>query len=151
MMGVEEHKEIVRRFIEVGWGRADERVFDECLDRHCYRHISGSVSSGQSDAKLALRLVHLGLSDIQITIEQLFGENDLVVVRSLTRGTHTGEYVGVPPTGCRVEISAVDLYRFANGRIVESWHNVDELGLLRQLGLVPMRAVGKKAEVHATC
>lgn len=149
-MGVQENKQLVRRFIEIGWGTGDERVFDECLDRNCHRHLSGAVSSGQTDAKLALALVHIGIPDMQVTIEQLFGEEDMVVVRSVTRGTHKGEYVGVPPTGRSVEIAAVDLYRIANGKIVESWHNVDELGLLRQLGVArgPSKRTSTEAKVQ---
>lgn len=136
-MSVEANKALVRRFIELGWGRSDEAVFDECMDPDCHRHRAGAVTSGQSDAKQAMKLVRAGIPDLEVTIEQLIGDGDVVAVRSISRGTHLGEYIGVAPTGRRVEIAAVDFYRIANDRIVESWHNVDELGLLRQLGVLP--------------
>ena len=136
-MALEENKALVRRFIEIGWGRCDEQVFDECLDPACHRHLAGAVSSGQTDAKVAMKLVRVGIPDLEVTIEQLIGEGDMVAVRSMSRGTHLGDYVGVAPTGKRVEIAAVDFYRIAGRKIVESWHNVDEAGLLRQLGAIP--------------
>lgn len=132
-----ENKTIVRRFIELGWGRLDESVFDDCMDANCIRHLDGAVSSGKSDARDALRRVARGMPDLSVTIELLIADGDLVAVRSRTRATHLGPYLGLEATGRKVEFTAVDFYRLLDGRIVESWHNVDEAGLRRQLGNGP--------------
>jgi predicted ester cyclase len=54
----------------------------------------------------------------------------------LCRGTHTGELAGIPPTGKALDFTASD-FRMAGGKVVESWHNVDDFGLLQQIGVIP--------------
>jgi len=53
------------------------------------------------------------------------------------RGTHNGDLAGIAPTGKHVEYTASDMFKLSDGRIIESWHNVDDFGLLQQLGVIP--------------
>ena len=55
----------------------------------------------------------------------------------ICRGTHTGEMAGIPPTGKSLEFTASDIFQMADGKVTESWHNVDDLGLLQQIGIIP--------------
>ena len=71
--------------------------------------------------------------DLHRTIDDLVAEGDKVVVRQTIRGTHRGEYLGVPPTGKPVTFTAVAIFRLADGRIVESWILRDDLSILQQL------------------
>jgi predicted ester cyclase len=64
-------------------------------------------------------------------------EGDKVVTRKVFRGVHREDFLGVPPTGREVEITVIDIVRIADGRIVEHWNVVDQLGLLRRLGALP--------------
>ena len=50
---------------------------------------------------------------------------------------HTGELAGLPPSGKQLDFTASDIFQMVNGKIVESWHNVDDLGLLQQIGVIP--------------
>jgi steroid delta-isomerase-like uncharacterized protein len=75
--------------------------------------------------------------DIHVTIEAIVAEDDLVMHRQTMRGTHLGEFFGIPPTGNRVEMSGMHQWRFADGRIIEHHANNDDLGMLRQLGAIP--------------
>jgi steroid delta-isomerase-like uncharacterized protein len=75
--------------------------------------------------------------DLHVTVEDLFGEDDRVVVRNTVTGTQQGEYLGIPPTGRSVTYDEIFIVRFANGRIVETWGVVDLLSQLRQLGALP--------------
>jgi predicted ester cyclase len=68
----------------------------------------------------------------------VIAEGDGVAARWITRATHRGEFMGIPPTGNRVEIMSMGVFRFSNGRIVESWDNYDTLVLMRQLGVSPI-------------
>jgi predicted ester cyclase len=77
-----------------------------------------------------------GFPDLQLTIEDAVGEGDLVAQRVTFAGTHTGEFQGLPPTHRRVTFSGLELNRFADGRVVEHWFQLDALSLLQQLGLV---------------
>lgn len=73
--------------------------------------------------------------DFRIEIEDQIAEGDRVVTRVTFRGTHLGEYRGIAPTGRRVAYQGIAVDRIAGGRVVEGWHEADNLGLLRQLGV----------------
>ena len=68
----------------------------------------------------------------------LVGEGDLVVEQFTASGTHRGEIFGVPPSDRAVSMTGINIWRLRDGRIVERWGRLDELGLMRQLGLVSL-------------
>ncbi|OLE17527.1 MAG: hypothetical protein AUI36_36385, partial [Cyanobacteria bacterium 13_1_40CM_2_61_4] len=72
--------------------------------------------------------------DIHYSTENLIAEGDHVVQRWTVTTTHKGEFIGLPPTGARVTVRGMSLFRIADGRIVEHWAFADELGFLAQLG-----------------
>ncbi|MEJ7816409.1 MAG: ester cyclase [Rubrobacter sp.] len=74
-----------------------------------------------------------GFPDLSITVEDVMAEGDRVAARITMRGTHRGEFQGITPTGKRVEVRAIDMFRISNGKIVEHWgHADDPTGYLRQ-------------------
>ena len=74
-----------------------------------------------------------GFPDLSITVEDVMAEGDRVAARVVMRGTHRGEFQGIAPTGKRVEVRAIGMFRIANGKIVEHWgHADDPTGFLRQ-------------------
>ena len=72
--------------------------------------------------------------DLEFTVDLILAEGDLVAGRWTARGTNTGPWGSVDPTGKRAEFSAVNIFRFANGKVVEIWNHRDDLGLREQLG-----------------
>jgi len=70
--------------------------------------------------------------------EELIAEGDKVAGRWTTRATHEGELWGIPPTGTRVAITSMDLNRIAGGTIAGRWREFDALGLMQQLGAIPV-------------
>ena len=78
-----------------------------------------------------------GFPDIQWTLEETIAEGDKVAARFTMRGTHKGAFYGVPPTGKKIEVKAMNIYRFSNGEILEEHGQPDLLGLLQQIGAVP--------------
>lgn len=83
--------------------------------------------------------IHAGFSDLEGRLEDSFAAGDREAIRFTVRGTHDGEYQGIPPTGTRIEMPQIIIARIADGRIAESWQQVDALGLMQQLGVVPPR------------
>jgi steroid delta-isomerase-like uncharacterized protein len=75
--------------------------------------------------------------DARVTVEDQIAEGDMVVTRWRAAGTHTGELMGILPTGRRSEISGITINRFSGGRIAENWYQSDDLGMLQQLGVIP--------------
>jgi len=74
--------------------------------------------------------------DLHLTVEDVIAEGDRVVVRNTVTGTHRGEYMGLPPTGKSVTYNEIFIFRFANGRVAETWGVVDVLSQMKQLGAI---------------
>ena len=74
---------------------------------------------------------------MRLKVEDIIAEGDKVVTRLTCRGTQQGAFMGIPPTGKQATITAIDINRFAGGKSVEHWLNMDTLGLLQQLGVIP--------------
>ena len=75
--------------------------------------------------------------DLHLTIHDTIAEGDKVVCRCTMRGTHRGEFMGIPATGKEVLVEGIDVARFAGGKGVEHWAFYDELGMMQQLGAIP--------------
>jgi steroid delta-isomerase-like uncharacterized protein len=76
--------------------------------------------------------------DMRMDIEDLLASGDRAVARVMARATHQGEFMGVPPTGKRVEVELIDIMRFDDaGLVCEHWGVTDMLSLMQQLGVVP--------------
>ena len=76
-------------------------------------------------------------ADLRVTIEDLVAEGDKVVKRFTLRGTHTGAFEGLPPTGKQIMLDGITIVRLADGKIQEIWEAYDMLGVLQQLGVIP--------------
>jgi predicted ester cyclase len=70
-------------------------------------------------------------------VADLIAEGDRVVSRYISRGTHQGTFWQIPPTGRRVEVGEISIFRVAGGKVLEQWCSIDELGRLQQLGAIP--------------
>ena len=77
-----------------------------------------------------------GFPDLHFTVEDQIAEGDMVVTRWTARGTHTGEFQSIPATGKAIRVAGTDIDRVIDGKSVECWAHVDELGLMQQLGAV---------------
>ena len=84
-----------------------------------------------------LQGVHAAFPNLHFTVQQMVAEDRIVVTRLQARGTHQGEFLGVPPTGRDVSVLAMETFRVAEGKLVEQWVLMDALGLLQQLGAIP--------------
>lgn len=74
--------------------------------------------------------------DMQLPLLDFVAEGDKVLVRLKVQATHTGPFGDLAPTGRRIDIDVLDLFQFRNGRLVEHWALLDNLGMLKQLGVV---------------
>ncbi len=136
--------QIVDRFFREVWNRRHFAVLDEIVDRECVTHQVRSAPGDIAAAArgpLALRQhIDGGLAafpDIKVTTDLKCACGGNVVTWVTMRGTHSGPWQGIPPTGRKVTIRTVAQHRVEDGRIVEDWVIVETLGLFQQLGLVP--------------
>jgi steroid delta-isomerase-like uncharacterized protein len=129
---------LVRRLMEDDISRGDERVADEIIHPDFYDHTNPpGMQHGLDGHKAIVRLFRAAFPDSQWTIEDLVAENDRVVIRTTFRGTHLGDFFGVPASGRSVEFGGVHILRVADGKIAEHLGTNDDLGLMRQIGAIP--------------
>lgn len=132
------NKEVIRRHYEQGVNKGDIAVATECFAGEYVNHIPGQSEPqrGISAWEEFFRSLRAAFPDLTTRLEHLVGQDDMVAVRHVWRGTHEGYYQGIPPTQRPVTFTGADIYRIVDGKIVEEWSEFDELGLLRQLGAV---------------
>jgi len=90
---------------------------------------------GPAGVKQLADALHPGIPDMALPIEDIVAEGEKVLVRLRVRGTHSGELMGIPPTGRKIDIPVLDLFHIRDEKLVEHWAQLDNLGLLRQLGV----------------
>ncbi len=95
------------------------------------------MGTGPEAFKRTRAMMYAGFPDLRWTIEETIAEGDKVAERLRARGTHEGEFMGVAPTGKRVEFEGISTVRIGEGKIAENRGMPDMLGLLQQLGAVP--------------
>ena len=137
-MSTDESKALVRREYEQGVNKKDFDVRDGTLAGNYLGHFPGVPPiQGIEAFKQFTSGFFTAFPDLQTTIEDLIAEGDKVAVRQTWRGTHTGDFLGIPPTGKQVVFSSTEFYRVAGGKLAEEWVELDMLGLLQQLGAIP--------------
>jgi hypothetical protein len=94
-------------------------------------------ATGAQALKEVFGRLHRAFPDLHVTVEDMVEEGDKVVGRNTVTGTHQGEYLGLPPTGKSVTYNEIIIFRFAGGRIAETWGVVDVFSQMKQLGLAP--------------
>ena len=138
-MSAEDNKALVRRYVEDAWNKHNPAVVDQIyaadfVDRS--PDIPG-IAHTRDGLKQFMGVYLRAFPDADITIEDQLVEGDRVVTRWTGRGTQTGEFMEMPPSGKKVAVPGVQIDRFSGGKIVEEWTLFDQLGMLQQLGAVP--------------
>lgn len=115
-------------------------TFDVVFASDVLIHIPLPVpSTGVRALKDLFAMLHHAFPDLHITVEDTIAEGDKVVGRNSLTGTHSGDYMGLSPTGIRVVYSEIFIFRLSEGRIAEIWGVVDVVAQLRQLGVLTDR------------
>ncbi len=136
-MSAEENKAIFRRYVEEVGNEGNLDLADEIFDRYLAHQADGHAEErGPEDVKRFIGEFHQAFPDFHSEIEDQIAEGDKVVTRWTMRGTHQGEFRGIAPTGKQITVTGIGIFRFSNGKVVESWDNFDQLGMMRQLGVI---------------
>jgi steroid delta-isomerase-like uncharacterized protein len=139
-MSTEENKATARRWGEEVWGKGSMAAIDELFaPNFVFNYPAPGATPDLKGYKQTVTMLCSPLSDIQSTAEDMVAEGDKVAVRWIWGGTHKGELMGIPPTGKQVKITGISILRIVGGKIVEEWGEMDMLGMLQQLGVIPAR------------
>jgi steroid delta-isomerase-like uncharacterized protein len=129
-MSDEFNKAVVRRFIEGFLNTGDEEIADEVLAVDYIDHTpSNPEMTGRENIKRFVAEWLATFPDSCTIVEDMVAEGDKVATRWRTSATHQGEFRGVSPTGQRIMVEAIGIFRIAGGRVVESWDKYDSPGL----------------------
>jgi steroid delta-isomerase-like uncharacterized protein len=104
---------------------------------YVYHDVAAGPLEGREGYHQLIGMFQRAFPDTQFTIEDVLAEGDRVALRWSARGTHTGELMGIPPTGRPVTTSGILISRFENSLVAEEWEVIDVLGILQQIGAVP--------------
>jgi predicted ester cyclase len=139
MTTTQANKHIVEEFIAALFTRGDLTAVDRYLDPGFVNHDPPmpGLPDGPEGMRQASQMFHNAFPDWRSEVVQLIAEDDLVVEHFVARGTHRGPVMGETPTGREVLLRGINIFRVADGSIVERWGRLDQLGLLQQLGLGP--------------
>jgi len=136
MSNLEANKQIVRDYFKA-FLAADEAWWNKHIAPNFKRHDPGlpfEVIGPGGVKKLAEALLP-GIPDMTLPIVDLVAEGEKVLARLSVKGTHGGELMGVPATGAKIDIGVLDLFQIRDGKLIEHWALLDNLGLLRQIGV----------------
>lgn len=144
-MSTQENATLVRRLIEEGINGAfkdgDYALIDELIAPEYFSHNPNYPLSergrGPEEVKKVMAAVGASMPDAHQTIEDVVARDDKVVVRSTIRGTDSSGSEGRPPSGKSFAMGAMEIFRVADGKLVEHWIITDVLGMLQQTGAIP--------------
>jgi steroid delta-isomerase-like uncharacterized protein len=139
MPTTEENKALVRRFWdELNKGNIDAMI--EMIAPNAEDHsLPPGFPAGREGVRQLIAMYLGGFPDLHFTIEDMIAEGDKVVSRITNSGTNTGEFMGMPATGKTMTVSGIDIIRVGDdGKLAEHWSNGDDLGMMQQLGIIPM-------------
>jgi predicted ester cyclase len=128
-MSPEENKALIRRVFNEALNTGNLSVIDELFAPTFVDNATPEQVAGPIGVKDYFQAVRSGFPDMHVSIEDLIAEGDKVVVRTIWRGTHSGAYEGIAPTGKPVARTMIQIFRIANGKICEEWN--EGMGLLK--------------------
>jgi steroid delta-isomerase-like uncharacterized protein len=138
-MPVAENKAFIQRWFDEVWNQGRAELIDELSAPDLTATGLGNSTAptrGSAPFKAFYTNMRQTFPDLQVKVEETIAEGDLIAVRLTAKGTHTGDALA-PATGKTVTFAAIVMTRVVNGRIVEAWNAIDQLGILHQIGALP--------------
>ncbi len=137
-MSLTKNESLVRRYFEDCLNQGKMETIDTLISPTYISHYPAGydLGGGPEDVKQIVSSVRRGFPNVHFTIEDFVSQGEKVVARWTFRGTHSGNFMGVAPTGRAVMVAGVAVYRIADEKIAEVWLSWDVFGLFRQLGVL---------------
>jgi steroid delta-isomerase-like uncharacterized protein len=139
-MSAEETKAIARRINDEVWNQGNLDVTDELIADDAVISVVGAPQEirGPAGFREFVTMYRTAFPDLRITVDEQIGEGDVVVNRWTATGTHEGDLMGIAATGKQATTAGVNINRISGGKLVQGWGLFDQLGLLQQIGAVPV-------------
>ena len=145
-MPAEQNKATIRRAYEELWNERNVDVVDELVNEDFLNHAAPpDRRRGRQSLKDIVRMFQNAFPDFRYEVADVISDGGKVAVRDVLRGTHQGDFMGIPATGNRVTMEAIHIYRLSGGKLAEHWVARDDLGMMRQLGVFPAPGESEKS------
>jgi predicted ester cyclase len=136
-VSAEDNKALVRRFVdEVQSGGTTDLIDEICSPEFVNHSAPPGLPADREWIKIVTAMFRGAFPDSYFSVEDMVAEGDKVATRKTFHGTHEGEFMGIPPSGRTVTMGLIDIVCISEGRVVEHWSMGDNLGMMRQLGVV---------------
>src|SRR5262245_37554002 len=147
MSASDDAKEIIRRWNEEGWSGGKYDLAHEIISPNMQVHGAGGQTVGMGPDGLIdlIRTWRTGFPDGRMEIDDLIVEGDTVAIRNTWYGTQAEEFYGIPPSGNKVAVTSVGIDRVQGGLVTEGWGELDMIGMMEQMGALPMVGPGAVA------
>ena len=138
-MPAESNKLTLERYVKEVWNGGHLDTVPDFITNDYVRHDTGLPMQvrGPEGVSQLVRLYRTAFPDLNLASVVTLAEGNIVAAHWQVHGTHQGELMGISPTGKSLNITATEIFRFNDGKIAEQWVSVDNLGMLRQLGVIP--------------
>jgi steroid delta-isomerase-like uncharacterized protein len=131
----EANHKLMEEFVEELWNKGNLQWAEEHFHPEASSPNAPGLPPGAQGTNMIVQLMHSAFPDFHMDISHMVAQDDRVAARFVETGTHQGEFFGVAPTGKSVKFTEIAILRIADGKIVETWYDVDMLGLMGQLGV----------------
>jgi steroid delta-isomerase-like uncharacterized protein len=129
---------IVRKFFEVGPSKGDLAAADVLLHPEFSLHTPlPTPGPGIQEMNNVITTCRAAFHGLNVTVDEIMAEENKVIARFTARGTHNGKFMGLPPTGKAITMTGIEIFRIHEGKIAELWGEVNLMGLMQQLGMLP--------------
>ena len=142
-----EAKEIIRRWNNEGWSGGKYELAHEIISPNMVVHGAGGQTVGMGPDGLIdlIKTWRTAFPDGRMEIDALIVEGDTVAIRNTWYGTQEAEFYGVPPSGKKVAVTSVGIDRVQDGKVTEGWGELDMVGMMQQMGALPVLGPGAVA------
>lgn len=138
-MATDQNKNLVNRFFDEMCNQRKLDIADELFAaNHSYHDPQTPTGPGPGGMKQVISAYQAGFPDAHWKVLDTIISGDQIITRWEGSGTQKKELIGIPATGRSVRVQGIWIHRFANNKIIESWNVWDTLGMLQQLGVVPV-------------
>ena len=133
-----DYKATVRGLINEVFNEGNLDAVDNYIHDDFVEHEAGppGMPTDKEAPRAWTAMMRAAFPDMHMAIEDLVVEGDKVAIRTTVTGTHTGEFMGIPPTDKKFEISAIDIVRMQDGKLIEHWGVSDAMAMMQQLGVM---------------
>jgi pSer/pThr/pTyr-binding forkhead associated (FHA) protein/ketosteroid isomerase-like protein len=142
----EQHRALFSRWFEELWNKKNYAITQELVASEFTAHGAGGqdIKQGPDGVAGMVKIWHEAFPDGHMTMDDIITEGELSTIRMTFRGTHTGDFYGVPASNKPVEVTSIGIDRVVDGKICEGWGELNMLGMMQQMGAIPSPDQGPK-------